>query len=281
LEKPHPSTILDQPAVLQVMFYPRRSWPGISLVSSAHDGLVEVEPGVSVGYSLYLAEPQSSLILYFHGNGEIARDYDSIASLYTGLGISLLVADYRGYGWSDGLPTASSLVHDAPLVFEALGQMLRPEPCPESRRRAVEGLKEAGSEVPQRVFVMGRSLGSAAAIEVARHHQEAIAGLIIESGFAHTVRLLARLGVVLENLDETQDVFANLVKIGHIRLPTLVIHGQADLLIPASEGVALYEGSGASDDEKRLVLIPAAGHNDLLAVGAATYFEVIHDFVLG
>ncbi len=260
----HSSTTLDQPAVLRVMFHPRRSWPGISLLSSVHDGRVEVEPGVSVGYSLYLAEPQSPLILLFHGNGEVARDYDSIAPLYTDLGISLLVADYRGYGWSDGLPTASSLVRDAPLVFEALGQIVQ----------------EAGSKVPQRVFVMGRSLGSAAAIEVARR-QEAIAGLIIESGFAHTVRLLARLGVVLENLDEAQDVFANLAKISQIRLPTLVIHGQADMLIPASEGVALYEGSVAPYDEKQLVVIPGAGHNNLLAVGAATYFGAIRDFVLG
>jgi pimeloyl-ACP methyl ester carboxylesterase len=261
----HPSTILDQPVVLRVMFYPRRSWPCISLVSSVHDGRVEVEPDVSVGYSLHLTEPQAPLILYFHGNGEVARDYDSIAPLYTDLGISLLVADYRGYGWSDGFPTASSLVHDAPVVFEALTQML----------------EEAGTKVPQRVFVMGRSLGSAAAIEVARHHQEAIAGLVIESGFAHTARLLARLGVTLENLDAEQDVFANLAKIGQISLPTLVIHGQADMLIPASEGMTLYEGSAAPDAEKRLVVIPGAGHNDLLAVGATAYFEAIRDFVLG
>jgi pimeloyl-ACP methyl ester carboxylesterase len=277
----HPSTILDQPAVSRVVFYPRRSWLGISLASNVRDGRVEVEPGVSVGYSLHLTGPQSPLILYFHGNGEIARDYDSIAPLYTDLGISLLVADYRGYGWSDGFPTASSLVHDAPLVFEALEQILRPEPGPEPRRRAVEGFEEAEVEVPQRVFVMGRSLGSAAAIEVACHHQEAMAGLIIESGFAHTLQLLARLGVVLESLDEAQDVFANLTKIGQVSLPTLVIHGQDDMLIPAWEGVALYEGSGAPDDEKRLVIIPGAGHNDLLALGAGTYFEAIREFVLG
>jgi pimeloyl-ACP methyl ester carboxylesterase len=264
-EMKYPFTILDQPAVLRMMFHPRPSWPGVSLVSAVRDGRVEVEPGVSVGYSLHLAGPRSPLILYFHGNGEVARDYDSIAPLYTDLGISLLVADYRGYGWSDGVPTASSLVRDAPLVFDALGQMLA----------------EAGGGVPQRVFVMGRSLGSAAAIEVARHHQEAIAGLIIESGFAHTLRLLARLGVMLRGLDETQDVFSNLAKIGQISLPTLVIHGQADMLIPSSEGVALYESSPAPDDEKRLVVIPGAGHNDLLAVGAATYCEAIRDFVLG
>jgi pimeloyl-ACP methyl ester carboxylesterase len=263
-EMKHPSAILDQPAVLRVMFHPRRSWRGVSLVSSVRDGRVEVEPGVSVGYSLHLAEPRSPLILYFHGNGEVARDYDSIAPLYTDLGISLLVADYRGYGWSDGFPTASSLVHDAPLVFEALGQMMQ----------------EVGSRVPQRVFVMGRSLGSAAAIEAARDHQEAIAGLIIESGFADTFGLLARLGVILRGLDKTQDVFSNLAKIGQISLPTLVIHGQADMLIPSLEGVALYESSAAPEGEKRLVVIPGAGHNDLLAVGTATYFEAIRGFVL-
>jgi pimeloyl-ACP methyl ester carboxylesterase len=261
----YPFTILDQPAVLRVMFHLRPTGPGVSLVSAVRDGRVEVEPGVSVGYSLHLAGPRSPLILYFHGNGEVARDYDSISPLYTDLGISLLVADYRGYGWSDGFPTASSLVHDAPLVFEALGQMMQ----------------EVGNQAPQRVFVMGRSLGSAAAIEVARHYQEAIAGLIIESGFAHTTHLLARLGVMLRGLDETQDVFSNLAKIGQISLPTLVIHGQADMLIPSSEGVALYESSPAPDDEKRLVVIPGAGHNDLLAVGVATYCEAIRDFVLG
>jgi hypothetical protein len=53
------------------------------------------------------------------------------------------------------------------------------------------------------------------------------------------------------------------------------------MLIPASEGAALYEGSAAPADEKRLVIIPGAGHNDLLAVGAASYFEAIHEFVLG
>jgi fermentation-respiration switch protein FrsA (DUF1100 family) len=53
------------------------------------------------------------------------------------------------------------------------------------------------------------------------------------------------------------------------------------MLIPTSEGVALYESSAAPDNEKRLVVIPGAGHNDLLAVGADIYFEAIRDFVLG
>jgi len=47
-----------------------------------------------------------------------------------------------------------------------------------------------------------------------------------------------------------------------ITIPTLVIHGRNDVLIPASDGQELHRRSAAAD--KRLLLIPGAGHNDLL-----------------
>jgi alpha-beta hydrolase superfamily lysophospholipase len=76
---------------------------------------VEVEPGIVLGGRLYPAAPDSPAILFFHGNGEIAEDYDDIAPLYIQMGITLLVMDYRGYGTS-GL-TASHLLSDAVAVF--------------------------------------------------------------------------------------------------------------------------------------------------------------------
>ncbi len=45
-----------------------------------------------------------------------------------------------------------------------------------------------------RLIIMGRSLGSASALELAAAYGDAIDGLIIDSGFAHTVPLLRRLG---------------------------------------------------------------------------------------
>ena len=257
-----PESILDRPEVLRAIFYPRRDYGllgrrrGVKLVA------VEAAPGVAVGGRLYPAGREAPAILFFHGNGEIAADYDGIAPLYNRLGITLLVMDYRGYGRSGGRPTASSLLADAVLAFEALGTIL------------------AGNDLaPDRLYVMGRSLGSAAAIEVARHAGERLAGLIIESGFAHTFALLARLGVRLPGADEERDGTGNLVKIARITTPTLLIHGQADVLIPPADGEALYEHSAAQD--KRLVLVPGAGHNDLLMVAVGTYLEAIRQFVFG
>ena len=253
--------LLDQPEVLRILFYPRRDVlafppPGVSLVA------VEVEPGLTVGGRLYPAGPEAPAILYYHGNGEIAADYDGIAPLYTRMGITLLVMDYRGYGRSDGIPTAHDLLADAVAVFDAVGTVF-----------------EGNDLAPRQLYVMGRSLGSAAAVEVALHAGEQLAGLIVESGFADTFALLARLGLRIQDVDEARDGFGNPAKMERIATRTLVIHGQADVLIPASDGRELYRRCAAPD--KQLVLIPGAGHNDLMMVGMSQYFGAIRTFVYG
>jgi len=253
----HP--ILDRPEVLRVLFHPRGDYgliarPGVRVVS------VAVEPGVAVGGRLYPAGPAAPAILYFHGNGEIAADYDDLSLLYTRLGITLLVMDYRGYGRSGGVPTAGALLTDAVTAYDAVGRLF-----------------EDHGLAPSARYVMGRSLGSAPAIEIAWHAGDELAGLIIESGFADTFGLLARLGVRVPGADEDRDGVGNAAKVARITTRTLVIHGEADVLIPAADGRELYQRCAASD--KRLVLVPGAGHNDLMMVGMQQYFGAIRAFV--
>jgi fermentation-respiration switch protein FrsA (DUF1100 family) len=257
-----PGKVLDHPAILRALFHPRRDPPGLPVPHHARPVRVPVEPGISLGGRLYIASDDAPSILYFHGNGEIASDYDTIAPLFTDLGLNLLVMDYRGYGASDGTPTATNLAADAVTVFGETGRLLRD--C---------GL------TGERLFVMGRSLGSAPAIQVALHAGETIAGLIIESGFAHTLPLLQTLGVRIEGATEERDGFGNLRKIAQIEVPTLLIHGEADWLIAVSNGRALFQDSGAT--QKWLVTIPRAGHNDLLWIGRTTYMEAIRRFTTG
>jgi len=103
--------------------------------------------------------------------------------------------------------------------------------------------------------------------------------LIVESGFADTFALLARLGIRLQGVEESQDGFNNAAKMERITIPSLIIHGQQDVLIPAQDGEELFRRSAAPD--KRLLLIPGAGHNDLLARGLSQYMESIVAFVFG
>lgn len=216
-----------------------------------------------VGGRLYPADVHAPAILLFHGNGEIAADYDDIAPFYARLGLTLAVADYRGYGASNGTPSAHALLADAVAVLDRLAGVMA-------------GLGLA----PARIYLMGRSLGSAAAIEAALQAQDRLAGLIVESGFADTIGLLARIGArlpraVLTVATESADGFDNAAKIERIHIPTLIIHGQNDILIPPDDAHELYRYSGAA--AKRLVIIPGAGHNDLLWFGATDYFQAIRD----
>jgi alpha-beta hydrolase superfamily lysophospholipase len=251
---------LDQPEILRFIFYPRREDNMVPSVPNATNVLVPVDRDVSVGCRFYHSQQRGPNILFFHGNGEIVSDYDFIAPLYGERGLNLFVADYRGYGFSDGTPTTSGMIHDAHPIF----------------RHFLEFLQKNQYTGP--AFVMGRSLGSASAVELGSSHQENFQGIIIESGFANTFDLLKCLGIPIRiPLGMEDHTFSNLKKIKNILLPTLIIHAEKDHIIPVRHARDLYQASSAKD--KRLVIIPDANHNNLLMVGQHQYFEALTDFV--
>lgn len=247
---------LDRPEILAQIFYPRRSY---SSKQDSRDYFIEVEQGIRIGCRFYSRGLEYPSLLYFHGNGEIVDDYDWSAPVYNEIGINLFVADYRGYGVSDGRPTISNMLKDSHQIFNEFTRIL----------------EEQGSR--KRMFVMGRSLGSTSAIEVAYHHQNAIQGLIIESGSAHNFRRFFSSSITEHPIWSDESSFLNKVKMRSISTPTLIIHAEYDTLVPVEEGKELFRNAAATD--KRLVIVPDADHNDLMLVGKAQYFKAIEEFV--
>jgi alpha-beta hydrolase superfamily lysophospholipase len=249
-------SLFDRPEVSHFIFYPRRDPPPQDDIALYP---VEVGGGVSVVCRFYPAPEGAATILYFHGNGETAGDYDLVSSLYTARGINLFVADYRGYGLSTGEPTISHILSDAHPVFKRLREVL----------------EEGG--YPGAVFVMGRSLGSAPAIELAFQSQNTLRGLIVESGFSDAFRLLSYIGLPLKIPAQREEDSPNGYKMRSIRIPTLLIHAAEDHLIPLHEAEELLRLSAA--EEKRLVVIPRADHNTLMMAGRERYFQEIEAFI--
>jgi fermentation-respiration switch protein FrsA (DUF1100 family) len=252
--------LLDNPLVLSTLFYPRRDNSGQSRLKNVYDGMIPVGGDIVLGYRLYAYPHQQAVIVYFHGNGEIASDHDDIAPEFERAGASLLVVDYRGYGWSTGRPLVSALLSDTESVYDALPEILTRANLPDTA-----------------IFVMGRSLGSACAIHVGAQHPDRFKGLIIESGFAHAIPLLARLGLPIHMLGSIPDPIGNVHKIRTLELPLLVIHGERDTLIPVANGQTLYDASPAP--HKRILRVAGAGHNDLLLSGLDQYFGAISQFI--
>jgi alpha-beta hydrolase superfamily lysophospholipase len=259
-------SFLDRPEVLQIIFPVAYSpfflvgYPPSSAIN-APTYPVEVERGVRVVCGFWVSGQDCPTILYFHGNGETVPNHDWIAPLYNERGINLFVADYRGYGASNGQPTISNTLTDAHAIFQGFQEIIKKE-----------GFKNS-------LFVMGRSVGSVPAVELAFTYQDELRGLIVESGASNNFRRLWHyLGIATEDalMDEGHP-FLNKVKIRQVRKPTLIIHGEYDQIISVTEGQELYVNSGAQD--KELLIIPGADHNDILMVGPRRYFDAIEKFV--
>jgi len=248
----------DRPEILLHLFHPRPEWGRSTQTGGAEDLLVPVEGEVLVGACFHAAGQSAPNIMFFHGNGEIVADYDDLGRIYRQMDINFLPVDYRGYGRSTGSPTVTSMMKDAHVLFDYVRRWL----------------PKNGYEGP--LMIMGRSLGSASALEIASHYNDAVDGLIIESGFATVEPLLELLGISTDSLGVGKDEgLENVHKIRHFPKPTLIIHAEYDHIIPFTDGHALYEASGAGD--KRLLKIPGADHNTIFQVGMREYMDAVRE----
>ena len=252
-------SLLDRQEILKEVFYPRKSQPK-PLAPNAKDHFIEVDKGVKVGCRYYTIGKNYPSLLYFHGNGTIVDDLDQSAPLFNKIGINLFVATYRGYGSSKGTPTITDMFKDSHRIYEGFKQIVNKY------------------DFARSLFVMGRSLGSLSAIELAYNHQDDLRGLIVESGPSNNLREWFSSIIPLNSpIMRDDSTFLNKVKLRSIHKPTLIIHGEKDSLIPMNQGKELYDNSAAKD--KRLVIIPNADHNNLFDMGKKQYYKAIEEFV--
>jgi fermentation-respiration switch protein FrsA (DUF1100 family) len=199
-------------------------------------------------------QPASGL-LWFYGNGETVAAIWPVVRAFQPPRTAVLVLDYPGYGGSGGRATEAALYAAAEAAYAAL-----------AARPGVD---------PQRIYVYGRSLGSAVATHVAAHRP--VAGLILESPFTSAAamakhhygffpRFLVRLS--LDNLTNVQQVHC----------PILLFHGDADRLVPTAMGMAVAAAASGPVD---VVLIHGSGHNDTYDVGGRAYRDKVWAFITG
>lgn len=258
-ELPNIEALMDNPQVLQLLFHPRKESRNTPPTDAVDIDTV-VGDGIRIGCRAYTVSKTAPIIIFYHGNGEIVADYDEIGGMYQQQGLNFAVADYRGYGWSEGTPLVSTFLADANQVFDQIR----------------EWFSENG--YTGELFVMGRSIGSACAIDVAVNRNEDLTGLIIESGFAKTLPLAKVLGLDLEAIGVHEgQTFDNDGKIAKFEKPTLILHGQFDQLIPVWQAERLHAQCGGKKQE--LQIVPGADHNSLITVAGVLYFQTIKKWI--
>jgi uncharacterized protein len=207
----------------------------------------------------------NKVLLVFHGNGYVIeqgfggelRPLGEFIPLHH-VGANLLLVDYRGYGSSSpGAGSEKSAYEDARAAFHYL-----------TAQRAVPGSE---------VILVGRSIGTGVATEMAKEHPDA-GGLILISPLTSVSDVAKRIWylrpVPLSIL--LRDRLENLSKIGSVHVPVFLTVGAEDDLTPPVMAQTLFQ---SANQPKQLYLVPGANHNDIMALGGQMLEDRIRAFV--
>lgn len=216
---------------------------------------IHVDGNDLYGWYCRAASPIASAV-YCHGNGgSFAVDLEAIRHCVEA-GISVLVFDYRGYGKSTGRATVRGVVRDT-LAAAAKHDEIRPPGIPS--------------------ILYGFSLGGAIAARAAERKPDVSDALVLQSTFTSLREIVRCLypSVPLHLLCiKEMDTHSIL---GNVPLPTVVIHGTGDAVVPSSMGEQLYE---AAPNARELVLVEGAGHRDLFVTAPERIVTAIRNLAL-
>jgi pimeloyl-ACP methyl ester carboxylesterase len=192
-------------------------------------------------------------IVYFHGNGGNLSLWLPVFATFHSFDYRVLAFDYRGYGLSEGSPSERGLMLDAEAVLQHASR---------SRKK------------DRPLVYWGRSLGGPIAAAAARVVTPD--ALVLESTFPDKVSVVRWNPVFrLLNLFSTYR-FDTAAPLRGFDKPVLVVHGDADTIIPYALGQELYE---RLDAPKRFVTLRGADHNDLFDARNEAYWTPLRAFI--
>jgi len=160
-------------------------------------------------------------VLICHGNAGNIADRIWMARDFHSLGVNVFLFDYRGYGRSRGIPTERGLYRDGRAAYEVVRS------------------RYGDAEDPP-VFVYGRSLGGAVAVQLALDRP--VRGLILEGTFTSARDMAAVIYPGLPVGAVISQRFDNADKIRRLRgIPKIIAHSRDDEIVPYELGRRLFE----------------------------------------
>lgn len=171
--------------------------------------------GLSLKALYQPARDSRRTVVFFHGNGDTLRGSLAATRAIAAAGYGVLLPEYRGYGGNPGHPDEAGLYADARAAAAFLG-----------------GHGVASGEI----VAIGSSLGSGPATQLAV--DKPLAGLIIVSGFTGLPAVAAQ-AMRLPIAALVRDRYDNAAKLARLNLPVLILHGDADRVIPVTHRRAL------------------------------------------
>lgn len=195
----------------------------------------------------------------FHGNaGNIGHRIPICGVLDKHIGVTYLMLEYRGYGKSTGTPDEKGLNIDASIGLEYI--------------RVRKDLKDHG------IIVYGQSIGGAVGVQLVNReqHKGDIKALILENTFLSIKKLIPSVMPAAKWLAPLcHQVWPTEEAMPKIKVPTLMLSGLQDEIVPASHMQQLFKITTAH--VRDIKLFPKGTHNDTIA--SPGYFDAIAEFL--
>jgi fermentation-respiration switch protein FrsA (DUF1100 family) len=189
----------------------------------------------------YLAlQAGQPVFLFFDGNGGRPHIWGGRWRRIAESGAGFLAVYYRGYSGSTGHPSERGLHLDARAGYDWLN---------------------ANGYDPGDIVIHGFSLGSGVAVRLAS--ERPARALILEAPFTGVDDVAAAHFTPLSAL-LIRDRFQSREWIGSVRMPVLIVHGDADTVIPFSQGERLY---ALANDPKQFIRMAGSDHATLVRDG--------------
>ena len=183
-------------------------------------------------------------LLVFHGNAGHIGDRAHKVREYLDQGYGVLLLSYRYNAQTGGAPSEANLFADA--------------------RTGVAFLRRQG--VPDdRVVLFGESLGSGIAVAMAAEFP--VGALVLEAPYSSMPDMAQHHYWYVPSRWLVKDKFDSMSRIGQDSVPTLVIHGEQDAVLPVKYGRRLFD---AAPEPNQGHFLTKARHNNLLDHGMAT-----------
>lgn len=221
-----------------LMYHP--STARIDPVSMGLAGVEEVEITTGDGHRVLAwwspPGPGQPTLIYFHGNGGSLANRSERIRKYRERGRGVFMVTYRGYGGSTGTPSEKANVADALSAYDLL------------RKRGIAA---------EDIIVYGESIGTGVAVQLAAARP--VAGLVLDAPYTSMPDIASMHYPYLPARTLLSDRYETVRHLKNVHVPLLVVHGEADAVIPVEMGRAVH---AAANEPKEIATFPGAGHSD-------------------
>ncbi len=241
------------------IYFPERTLRGTPehLGLTYEDVWFKAEDGTEL-HGWYIPGSSDVTWIFCHGNGgNISARLDNLRDIRTRLGAGVFIFDYRGYGLSEGVPSEAGTHLDALAALESV-------------KRRLAGQRS-------RIVYFGRSMGCSVATRLAVEHPPD--ALILEGPppsiprIAHLHAPWIRFPLLRAIMRTRYETFRDITR---VKSPLLVIHGDADDIVPMKFGKEVFD---AANEPKEWLMVSGAGHDRADLVAPDVYYSAIETFI--